>query len=235
MRLILHYDLSLKGQEICRFLAALYVESTDDEDKARTKAAAVLRKCFKLNPGDRKLASDLLAVDNVSSEEIITLVDRNQPPADVSEWIAWAGELEELGAFDKAIDILLYCERKIGKTDAAINESLVIDYFMQADFKEVCRRFESQTVGMSAATPDDAALIFVAYAISLAKTGREKEALHFSNMILKLIVEDGPDDITYALRRLGTGLVLTDIIKRCQSKKKTDWTDYDPLNAWYHE
>ena len=88
---------------------------------------------------------------------------------------------------------------------------------------------------MSAATPDDAALIFVAYAISLAKTGREKEALHFSNMILKLIVEDGPDDITYALRRLGTGLVLTDIIKRCQSKKKTDWTDYDPLNAWYHE
>lgn len=222
-------------QEICRFLAALYVESTDDEDKARTKAAAVLRKCFKLNPGDRKLASDLLAVDNVSSEEIITLVDRNQPPADVSEWIAWAGELEELGAFDKAIDILLYCERKIGKTDAAINESLVIDYFMQADFKEVCRRFESQTVGMSAATPDDAALIFVAYAISLAKTGREKEALHFSNMILKLIVEDGPDDITYALRRLGTGLVLTDIIKRCQSKKKTDWTDYDPLNAWYHE
>ena len=51
-------------------------------------------------------------------------------------------------------------------------------------------------------------------------------------MILKLIVEDGPDDISYALRRLGAGLVLTDIVERCKSHAKQDWSSYDPLGVW---
>lgn len=226
-----------EDQDISRFLAALYIERADDDDSehSRILAAAVLQKCFSLNPGDRKLASDLMAVDAAQSDKIIALVDKNQAPADVNEWIAWADELETLGAYDKAIDILLYCERKIGKTDAGINEALIIDYFMHQDFEAVCRRFETQTVGSSIATPDDAALIFVAYAISLAKVGRITDALQFSKMTLKIIVEDGPDDITYALRRLGAGLVLTDIVERCKSKQTTDWKSYDPLGAWPQE
>lgn len=223
-----------EDHDICRFLAALYIERSNDSnsEKSRAMAGEVLSNCFSLNRGNRKLASDLLAVDAAPAQEIIAIVDKEQPPSDVNEWIAWADELEELGAYDKAIDILLYCENKIGKTDAGINEALIIDYFMNQDFEAVCRRFETQTIGRSIATPDEAALIFVAYAISLAKTGRKAEAQQFSKMTLKFIVEDGPDNISYALRRLGAGLVLTDIIERCKSKQSTDWKSYDPLGAW---
>lgn len=218
---------------ISRFLAALYIEDApEDDDTARMAAASLLKNCFAHNPGNRQLASDLLAVDECPSDEIIAAVDINHAPADIAEWVEWASELSALGAYERAIDILLYCERKIGKNDVAINEALVIDYFMLEDFKMVCNRFELQTSGSSAATADSATLIFVAYAISLAKLGRTHEASEFSKMILKFIVEDGPDDINYALRRLGTGLVLTDIIERVKSHKPTDWSTYDPLGAW---
>lgn len=219
---------------INRFLAALYIEDAPEkcEDHARDLAAKLLYDCFMLNPGDRQLASDLLAVDDCHSEEIIAAVDTHQAPADVSEWIQWASELSALGAYDRAIDILVYCERKIGKVDVNINEALIVDYFMLQRFADVCQRFECQTSGMSSATPDSAALIFVAYALSLVKLGRLHEASEFSKMILKFVVEDGPDDISYALRRLGTGIVLTDIIERISSKNPTDWSTYDPLAAW---
>ncbi len=220
--------------DICRFLAALHIEADPDEsaDQGRINAARVLTRCFKLNPGDRKLATDMLAIEAIETNEIITSIECHQSPGDVSEWISWAEELQSLGAYDKAIAILLYCENKIGKKDVDINEALIVDYFMLEDFSAVCRRFESATIGSSNSTPDNAALLFTIYAISLVKTGRNEEALQFSSMILKLVVEDGPDDITYALRRIGTGVVLTDIIERIKSDKQTDWKSYDPLGLW---
>lgn len=220
--------------DINRFLAALYIETAPKggQDTARISAAKVLLKCFSHNNGNRKIASDLMAIDAMPSESLLAEVDRTDPPSDVSGWVAWAGELEALGAYDKAIDILTYCERKLGYKHPSINEALVIDYFQQRDFAAVCHTFQMPTVGASTATPDTAALVFVAYAISLCKIGRLKEASEFAKMILKLVVEEGPDDITYALRRLGTGLVLTDIIERCKSRAKTDWAAYDPLGLW---
>lgn len=220
--------------DISRFLAALYVDGDHEaqDDTVLQKAARVLSRCFSLNPGDRKLATDLLATEARPTDEIIDSVVVHQSPCDVSEWVAWADELHSLGAYDKAIAILLYCENKIGKTDMAVNEALIIDYFMLKDFGSVCRRFESQTVGSSTSSPDNAALLFSVYAISLVKTGRYEEAQQFCNMILKLVVEDGPDDISYALRRIGTGVVMTDIIARLKSRKHTDWQSYDPLGAW---
>ncbi len=221
--------------DICRFLAALYIENAPDDhaENARISAARVLKKCFGLNKGDRKLASDLMAIDAIPAETLISEVVKNDAPADIQAWIAWAGELESLGAYDKAIEILHSCERRIGYKNPSLNEALVIDYFMIKDFQAVCRTFESHTVGQSSASPDTAALVFVIYAISLAKCGRKKEAAQFSNMIIKLIVEDGPDEISYALRRLGAGLVLTDIADRCTSRRRTDWSTYDPLGVWH--
>lgn len=220
--------------DISRFLAALYVDEDQDSptDSGRMNAARVLSRCFSLNPGDRKLATDMLAVEARPTDEIINCIVSHQSPCDISEWVAWADELQVLGAYDKAIAILLYCEKKIGKTDMAVNESLIIDHFMLQDFVAVCKRFESQTVGNSGSSPDNAALLFSIYAISLVKTGRYDEASQFCNMILKVVVEDGPDDISYALRRIGTGVVMTDIIARLKSKKHTDWKSYDPLGAW---
>jgi len=221
--------------DINRFLAAFYIENADDKtiDAAKLKAGKVLNKCFNLNPGNRKLATDLLAIDAAPVNGIIDLVDKLHSPADTDEWIAWANELEDLGAYDKAIEILLHCEQKINMVDSGINEALIIDYFMTKDFYAVCNRFETKTIGGSSASPDNAALIFIAYAISLAKTGRTDEALEFSQMALKFIVNEGPEEITYALRRIGTGIVLTDIIDRCS--KETDWTVYDPLCIWDQE
>lgn len=221
--------------DISRFLAALYIDADPDEDcdNGRANAARVLTRCFDFNPGDRKLATDMLAVNAKPASEVIDSIVRHKPPGDISEWIEWAEELQALGAYDKAVDILLYCEDKAGRKDAAVNEALIIDYFVLRDFEAVCRRFESQTVGGSTASPDNAALLFTIYAISLAKTERYQEAAQFSGMILKLVVEDGPDDITYALRRLGTGLVLTDIIERINSGIPTDWQSYDPLGVWH--
>ncbi len=223
--------------DISRFSAALRIEIADNsnEEQARIAAAEVLSRCYALNKGNRKLASDLMAIDAAPADSLIVDVDATDSPGDVNGWIAWAGELEALGAYDKAIAILLYCERKLGYKHPSINEALVIDFFQLKDFTSVCNTFESRTVGASSATPDAAALVFVIYAISLAKTGRLKEAAEFSKMILKLVVTDGPDDISYALRRLGAGLVLTDIIDRCTSRKKTDWKAYDPLGAWSNE
>lgn len=220
--------------DISRFLAALVIESApeDDDDSARKFAIKVLNNCYELNKGNRKLASDLLAINGTPAHQLIPEVDAAQPPADVSGWIAWAAELESLGAYDKAIAILTYCEAKLGYKHPSINEALIIDYFLLQDFKSVCSSFESRTVGASSATPDVAALVFVIYAISLAKLGRKKEAAEFSNMILKLVVEDGPDDISYSLRRLGAGMVLTDIVDRCTTRRHTDWSTYDPLGAW---
>ncbi len=94
---------------------------------------------------------------------------------------------------------------------------------MIKNLRSATHTFESQTVGPSTASPDTAALVFVVYAISLAKLGRKKDAAEFSKMVIKLLVEDGPDEITHALRRLGTGLVLTDIIDRCTTRRRTDW------------
>lgn len=220
--------------DISRFLAALYIETSpeDDDTQARIAAAKALRKCFSQNRGNRKLASDLMAIDAAPSEQLIAEVDKVDAPTDINGWIAWAGELEALGAYDKAIDILNYCERKLGYRHPSINEALIIDYFQRQDFAAVCHTFQTPTVGASEASPDTAALVFVAYAISLAKIGRLKEAAEFSKMILKLVVEDGPDDINYALRRLGAGLVLTDIVDRCTSDRETDWSGYDPLGLW---
>ena len=220
--------------DICRFLAALYIETATEENEteARLAAAKTLRKCFSLNKGNRKLASDLMAIDAESSDKLIAEVDKVDAPTDINGWIAWAAELEALGAYDKAIDILNYCQNKLGYRHPSLNEALIIDYFQRQDFAAVCHTFQSPTVGASEATPDTAALVFVAYAISLAKIGRIKEAAEFSKMILKLVVEDGPDDIHYALRRLGAGLVLTDMVDRCTSKRKTDWGLYDPLGLW---
>lgn len=220
--------------DICRFLAALSIESAaeGDDESARMLAVKVLNDCYARNIGNRKLASDLLAINGSPAHKLILEVDKTEPPADVNGWIAWAAELETLGAYDKAIAILTYCEAKLGYKHPSINEALIIDYFMMQNFKAVCSSFESRTVGASTATPDVAALVFVIYAISLAKLGRKKEAAEFSNMILKLVVDDGPDDITYALRRLGAGLVLTDIVDRCTTRRRTDWQSYDPLGVW---
>lgn len=218
--------------DICRFLSALYIESDYDIDNAAQKAAAVIRNCFEKNPGDRKLASDLLALDAAPTDGVIAEVDRHNSPADVKEWIDWAAELHELGAYDKAIAILRYCERKIGKADAGVNDALVVNYFMQKDFRSVCQCFERRSDGESSSTPDQAALLFCIYAISLAKIGRTKEASDFSKMILECVIKNGSDGISYALRRLGAGLVLTDIVERVKSRRRTDWDDYDPLGAW---
>ena len=219
--------------DINRFLAALYIETApDNDDRARIAAAEVLLNCFSKNKGNRKLASDLMAIDAVSSQKLIEQVDKTDAPNDVNGWLLWAAELEALGAYDKAIDILTYCDKKLGYRHPSINEALIIDYFQLQDFEAVCRSFQQPTVGASEATPDVAALVFVAYAISLAKIGRLKEAAEFAKMILKLVVEDGPDDIAYALRRLGTGLVLTDIIERSSSRIETDWAHYDPFGLW---
>ncbi|MDE5595403.1 MAG: hypothetical protein K2I89_07520 [Muribaculaceae bacterium] len=219
--------------DINRFLAALYIEcAPDGDEKARKAAAETLLKCFAKNKGNRKLASDLMAIDAAPSEKLIAEVDKADAPGDINGWLLWAGELEALGAYDKAIDILSYCDRKLGYRHPSINEALIVDYFQLEDFASVCSTFQRPTVGASAATPDVAALVFVAYAISLAKIGRLKEAAEFSKMILKLVVEEGPDDITYALRRLGTGLILTDIIERCSSHVKTNWAEYDPFGLW---
>lgn len=220
--------------EISRFLAALYIELDPDspDEKVRAKAAAILSRCFSLNPGDRQLATDLMAVDALPTDEIIGSIVRHQPPCAVSEWVAWADDLHALGAYDKAVAILLYCEKKAGKTDMTVNEALILNYFMMKDFYAVCKRFESNTTGSSESTPDNAVLLFSVYAISLVKCGRLEEASQFCNMILKLVVEDGPDDIKYSLRRIGTGVVMTDILARLKSKKHTDWNKYDPLGAW---
>lgn len=219
--------------DISRFLAALSIESASDGDEsAHRLAVKVLNDCYALNRGNRKLASDLLAINGAPAYDLIREVDAAEPPTDVNGWIAWAAELEALGAYDKAVAILTYCEAKLGYKHPSINEALIIDYFLMQNFPAVCSSFESRTVGASSATPDVAALVFVIYAISLAKLGRKKEAAEFSNMILKLIVDDGPDDITYALRRLGAGLVLTDIVDRCTTRRRTDWQSYDPLAVW---
>ena len=220
--------------DISRFLAALSIESSTEgnEDRARELAIKVLNDCYSRNKGNRKLASDLLAIDGAPVYTLIPEVDKAEPPTDINGWISWAAELEALGAYNKAVAILRYCEAKLGYKHPSINEALIIDYFMMQDFKSVCASFESRTVGASSATPDVAALVFVIYAISLAKLKRKKEAAEFSNMILKLIVDDGPDDITYALRRLGAGLVLTDIVDRCTTRRRTDWQSYDPLGVW---
>lgn len=220
--------------DISRFLAAITIENAPDSEseQARQQAEKVLRVCYSHNRGNRKLASDLLAISTASPLEIIAEVDRTDPPADINGWVNWGSELEAVGAYDKAIAVLSYCEAKLGYKHPAINEALVIDYFMVKDFGAVCAAFESRTVGASNATPDVAALVFVIYAISLAKLGRKKEAVEFSNMILKMIVEDGPDDISYALRRLGIGIVLTDIVDRCSTRRRTDWDAYDPLGVW---
>ncbi len=220
--------------DISRFLAALIIESSDDliMKDASYKAADVLNRCYALNRGNRQLASDLMAVNGAPETVLLADVDSTDPPTDVNGWIAWAADLEVLGAHDKAIQILEYCNKKLGYRHPAVNEALIINYFLLQDFDAVCKAFETPTVGESTATPDDAALVFVAYAISLAKVGKTKSAADFSRMIMKLIVEDGPDDITYALRRLGAGLVLTDIIERCKSRTKQDWSTYDPLGIW---
>ena len=220
--------------DICRFLAALHIEIAPDDqgETARNHAVAILRKCFGLNKGNRKLASDLIAIDTAPAEPVISEVVRHDAPADINAWIAWAGELEALGAYDRAIEILRYCESRLGYKNPSLNEAMVIDYFMIKDFRSATHTFESQTVGPSTASPDTAALVFVVYAISLAKLGRKKDAAEFSKMVIKLLVEDGPDEITHALRRLGTGLVLTDIIDRCTTRRRTDWQSYDPLGVW---
>lgn len=219
--------------DINRFCAALLIESAPDGDeKAQLSAAKILLNCFQKNKGNRKLASDLMAINAAPSKKLIAEVDKADAPTDIYGWLAWAAELEALGAYDKAIDILSYCDQKLGYRHPSVNEALIIDYFQLQDFAAVCHTFQHPTVGASEATPDVAALVFIAYAISLAKIGKLKEATEFSKMILKLIVEDGPDDITYALRRLGTGLVLTDIIERCKSRDKTNWAEYDPLGLW---
>lgn len=220
--------------DISRFLAALIIESSEDLNikDASHRAADVLNSCYARNRGNRQLASDLMAVNGAPESVLLADVDRNDAPTDINGWIAWATDLEALGAHDKAIAILEYCIRKFGYRHPAVNERLIINYFILEDFKSVCRSFETNTVGESTATPDDAALVFVAYAISLAKLGKTKSAADFSRMILKLIVEDGPDDISYALRRLGAGLVLTDIIERCKSRTQQDWASYDPLGVW---
>lgn len=220
--------------DISRFLAALLVESSDENNQndAAYEAGNVLNRCYALNRGNRKLASDLMAVDAAPEALLLADVDRADAPSDVAGWIAWAAELESLGAHDKAVAILLYCDKKLGYRSPAVNEALIVNYFQLKDFKAVCQAFETQTEGESSATPDMAALVFVAYAISLAKVGRIKACADFSQMILKLVVEDGPDDISYALRRLGAGLVLTDLVERCKSRAKTDWNSYDPLGVW---
>ncbi len=220
--------------DICRFLAALLIEAGGDDnyENARHKAANLLSRCFKLNPGNRKLASDMLIVDADDPETIIMQVDKNHSPADINEWISWASELQDLGAYDKAIAILLYCEHKIGKTDTAVNEDLIVNYFMLRDFKAVCRRFDTHAVGQSSATTEKAALLFAIYAISLTKTGHIETAAEFCELILKMIAENGSGDIDHALTNLGTGLVLTDIIERAKSQRHTDWDKYDPLGVW---
>lgn len=221
--------------DINRFLAALYIETGGDKgyDEAREKAAETLRQCFRLNPGDRKLASDMLVVEADDPQSIIDKVNAFHAPADISEWVIWASELQELGAYDKAIAVLLYCENKNGKTDTTVNENLIINYFMLQDFEAVCRRFDTHAVGQSTATTEKAALLFAIYAISLVKTGHTKTATEFCELILKMIVETGSGDIDHALTNLGAGLILTDIIERTKSVNKTDWANYDPLGVWF--
>lgn len=220
--------------DISRFLASLYLESDPESESADAKARAVLARCFRKNPGDRGLATDLLIIDDMHDDEIIKAVDSHQPPTDLVEWIAWSEELKNAEAYTKAIKVLLYCERKNGKSDILISKELIYNYFLNKNFKEVCAIFESNRCKEPVTDQGEVELIFVMYAISLAKIKAYKDAGEFSSSVLKYIFDEIEPDVKQTLRRFGTGMVLTDIAERCKTPGKTDWAKYDPLSVWHN-
>lgn len=224
--------------DICHFLATMYVDMAQSDDMAEKMrnfrlAASALDKCFKLNPGDVKLATDILAIGLSPADEVISIVDKKNPPATTAEWIEWAKSLEDLDVYDKAVKVLLYYEKKIGRQDPDVNDALVRNFFMLKDFKSVTRYYERHCEGKSGSTSDDAGLQVVIYVLSVIRNGQYQTAMELIDGIKTFFSDQPSAGIGDTLRRIGVVAVLNEMRRRLMlPPAQADWDRFDPLGAW---